>query len=134
MSMRSFVRPTTAFRSAAAAVPRTAARTFASSALRGEYVSPWGINSMNKFSEEEEMLRSTVRRFAQDKVAPLVSEMDEQEKMNPDIIKGLFEQGLMAIETDPDHGGAGSSFTAAIIAIDGACSSQWDADHRACPH
>jgi len=33
------------------------------------------------------------------------------------IIKGLFEQGLMGIETSADHGGSEMSFMAAIIAI-----------------
>jgi alkylation response protein AidB-like acyl-CoA dehydrogenase len=63
--------------------------------------------------------------------------MDENESMDPIIIQGLFEQGvgysgvfiptvfftlssfqLMGIETNPDFGGSGSSFTSAIIAIE----------------
>ena len=36
----------------------------------------------------------TVRRFAQDVVAPKVREMDENESMDPAIITGLFEQGV----------------------------------------
>lgn len=59
-----------------------------------------------------------VQRFAEDVVAPRVEQMDEAEKMDSAIIKGLFEQGLMAIETDPEHGGAGGSFTSAIIVIE----------------
>jgi short-chain 2-methylacyl-CoA dehydrogenase len=35
-----------------------------------------------------------VRRFAQDVVGPKVREMDENEKMDPAIIQGLFEQGV----------------------------------------
>ncbi|KAG8896958.1 hypothetical protein FRC01_011547 [Tulasnella sp. 417] len=64
------------------------------------------------------MLRESVKRFAEDVVAPKVREMDENETMDPEIIKGLFEQGLMGIETSADHGGAESSFTAAVIAIE----------------
>ncbi|EIM85459.1 mitochondrial acyl-CoA dehydrogenase [Stereum hirsutum FP-91666 SS1] len=64
------------------------------------------------------MLREAVRRFSQDVVAPKVREMDENEQMDPSIITGLFEQGLMGIETSADHGGAESSFTSAIIAIE----------------
>lgn len=68
--------------------------------------------------------------------------MDEAEKMDPSIIKGLFEQGvsrniplsplsamqgpalttqsqLMGIETSFDHGGSDASFTSAILAIEG---------------
>ncbi|EED83746.1 predicted protein [Postia placenta Mad-698-R] len=44
--------------------------------------------------------------------------MDEAEMMEPELIKALFEQGLMGIETSTDHGGAGSSFMSAIIAIE----------------
>lgn len=44
--------------------------------------------------------------------------MDENEMMDPSIVKGLFEQGLMGIETSADHGGAEMSFTSAIIAIE----------------
>lgn len=69
-------------------------------------------------TEEEQMLQEAVRRFAQDVVGPKVQEMDENEKMDPAIIKGLFDQGLMSIETDPDLGGAGGSFTSAIIVIE----------------
>ncbi|OCH87686.1 mitochondrial acyl-CoA dehydrogenase [Obba rivulosa] len=64
------------------------------------------------------MLRDSVARFAQEVVAPKVREMDEKEMMDPAIIKALFEQGLMGIETSADHGGAESSFTSAIIAIE----------------
>ena len=78
----------------------------------------------------------SVKRFASDVVEPKVREMDEQENMDPSIIKGLFEQGvrqlrilnthygrliffqLMGIETATEYGGAGGSFTSAIIAIE----------------
>lgn len=64
------------------------------------------------------MLKETVRRFAEDAVAPMVRTMDEQEMMEPSIIRGLFENGFMGIETSEDHGGAGASFTSAILAIE----------------
>lgn len=64
------------------------------------------------------MLKDAVRRFAEDVVAPKVHDMDENEKMDPEIIKGLFEQGLMAIETSADLGGADGSFMAAILVIE----------------
>jgi len=51
-------------------------------------------------------------------VEPKVREMDENEMMDPAIIQGLFEQGLMGIETSSEHGGAEASFTSAILAIE----------------
>ncbi|PWN96073.1 putative acyl-CoA dehydrogenase short-branched chain precursor [Tilletiopsis washingtonensis] len=106
--------------SRAVASPAAApSRAFSGSACRSnDFESPFGINSLAKLSDEEEMLREAVRRFATEVVEPKVREMDENEKMDPAIIKGLFEQGLMGIETSQDHGGAGCSFTAAIIVIE----------------
>ncbi|ODN73955.1 hypothetical protein, variant [Cryptococcus amylolentus CBS 6039] len=74
--------------------------------------------SLWNFTEEEYMLRETVRRFAQDVIAPKVQEMDENELMSPDIIQGLFDNGLMGIETSADHSGSECSFTGAIIAVE----------------
>ncbi|KAF8164918.1 putative acyl-CoA dehydrogenase short-branched chain precursor [Crassisporium funariophilum] len=74
--------------------------------------------SLSTYTDEEQMLREAVKRFATDVVAPKVREMDENESMDPSIIQGLFDQGLMGIETNADHGGAEASFTAAIIAIE----------------
>ncbi|TFK56274.1 acyl-CoA dehydrogenase NM domain-like protein [Heliocybe sulcata] len=92
---------------------RLSSRAFSCSARRGSEV-----NSLHTFTDEENMLRESVQRFAQDVVAPKVREMDEAERMDPEIIKSLFEQGLMGIETSADHGGAESSFTSAIIVIE----------------
>ena len=36
----------------------------------------------------------SVRRFAVDVVGPKVREMDENERMDPEIIKACFEQGV----------------------------------------
>ncbi|KAG8715701.1 hypothetical protein FRC08_010257 [Ceratobasidium sp. 394] len=100
------------------AVRPVVARCFSASVVARSEHEPSGLSSLNNFTEEETMLRDVVSRFAKDVVAPRVREMDEAEKMDPTIVKGLFENGLMGIETSPDHGGAGSSFTSAIIAIE----------------
>lgn len=35
-----------------------------------------------------------VRKYAQERIAPLVSKMDEESHMDKDVIKSLFEQGV----------------------------------------
>ncbi|KAF9458007.1 acyl-CoA dehydrogenase/oxidase [Collybia nuda] len=94
----------------------TAVRTFTSSpCVRSEgLVMP----SLDNFTEEEQMLREAVRRFATDVVGPKVRDMDENESMDPAVIQGLFDQGLMGIETSAELGGSESSFTSAIIAVE----------------
>ncbi|KIY45146.1 acyl-CoA dehydrogenase NM domain-like protein [Fistulina hepatica ATCC 64428] len=94
-------------------VLRHSSRSFVTSRPRHSEFKP-----LDMFSEEEEMLRESVQRFAAQEIAPKVREMDENEMMDPSIVRALFDQGLMGIEISPDLGGAGSSFTSAIVAIE----------------
>lgn len=73
---------------------------------------------LTMLSEEEEMMRDTVTRFATEKIQPLVSEMDQKSEMDESIIDGMFEQGLMAIEVDADYGGANSSFFVSCLVVE----------------
>ncbi|KNE54878.1 hypothetical protein AMAG_00824 [Allomyces macrogynus ATCC 38327] len=109
-------------RSIATAAVRSAARVAAPqrafSATPRALSAETGINSLHTFSEEENMMREAAARFANEKVKPLVTKMDEEEKMDPSIIKGLFEQGFMGIEVPEQYGGTGSTFTSAIVVIE----------------
>uniref|UniRef100_A0AAY4A4M6 Short/branched chain specific acyl-CoA dehydrogenase, mitochondrial n=1 Tax=Denticeps clupeoides TaxID=299321 RepID=A0AAY4A4M6_9TELE len=73
---------------------------------------------LQTFSEEEGMMMDAVKKFAQERIAPFVSKMDENSKMDDEVIRGLFEQGLMGIEIDPAYGGTGSSFFSSILVIE----------------
>ncbi|KAF9498257.1 acyl-CoA dehydrogenase NM domain-like protein [Pleurotus eryngii] len=96
--------------------PSLRCRTFASTSLARSDAPT--VTSLDTFTEEEVMLRDAVQKFATEVVGPKVRDMDENEMMDPSVISGLFEQGLMGIETSADHGGAESSFTSAIITIE----------------
>ncbi|GFZ44980.1 hypothetical protein JCM24511_02706, partial [Saitozyma sp. JCM 24511] len=74
--------------------------------------------SLWNFTEEENMLRETVKRFAEEVVGPRARDMDEKEMMDPEVIQGLFDNGLMGIETPADLSGSECSFTSAIIAVE----------------
>jgi alkylation response protein AidB-like acyl-CoA dehydrogenase len=69
-------------------------------------------------SEDEIILRDSVRQFAEGKVKPLVKEMDEQAKLPRHLIDELFELGVMAIEIPEAHGGAGGTFFHAVLAVE----------------
>ncbi|ORZ33600.1 acyl-CoA dehydrogenase/oxidase [Catenaria anguillulae PL171] len=105
-----------AVRAVAAASARPIHRTFTASTVARSSVT--GLNSLNTLTEEEAMMKEAAARFAREKVKPLVMKMDEEEKMDPSIIKGLFEQGFMGIEVPEEYGGSGSSFTSAIAVIE----------------
>ncbi|PVU95812.1 hypothetical protein BB561_001583 [Smittium simulii] len=75
-------------------------------------------SSLRNLTEEEGMMREAAAKFASSVVAPKVSEMDEREATDPSIVKGLFEQGFMGIETPIELGGTGASFTSAILVVE----------------
>ncbi|KAJ1536993.1 hypothetical protein HK096_005524, partial [Nowakowskiella sp. JEL0078] len=77
-----------------------------------------GLTSLHDLTDEEEMLKNLVRKFAQEKIKPKVRQMDESESMDKEIIQGLFDNGLMSIETPIEYGGSGASFTSAILVIE----------------
>ncbi|MGA8089176.1 MAG: acyl-CoA dehydrogenase [Terracidiphilus sp.] len=69
-------------------------------------------------TEEERMFFATVRKFAQETIAPAVRTMDDDQQFAPGLIKKLFELGLMGIEIPEELGGAGGSFFDAVLAIE----------------
>jgi hypothetical protein len=73
---------------------------------------------VTSLSEEEEMFRSSVAKFAKDVIAPRVREMDENSHMDTAVLKGLFDNGLMGVETSPEMGGSGGSFMSACVVIE----------------
>ena len=70
------------------------------------------------FTEEEEMMRDAVSRFAQDVIAPRVRSMDENQKMDTAVIDGMHANGLLGVEIDEEFGGGGFGFTAALIVVE----------------
>jgi short-chain 2-methylacyl-CoA dehydrogenase len=76
------------------------------------------IPSLYTLTDDEQMLKESVAKFAKEVVGPKVKEMDEKEMMDPAIMQGMFDQGLMGIEVDTEYDGAGCSFMSAILAVE----------------
>jgi alkylation response protein AidB-like acyl-CoA dehydrogenase len=73
---------------------------------------------LTAYSEDEQMFRASVREFAEGELRPRVEEMDERAKMDPAVIRQLFDLGLMGVETPEEYGGAGANFFTAIIGVE----------------
>ena len=73
---------------------------------------------LTTLSEDEQMFRASVREFAEGELRQRVEHMDEQAKLDPDLIKECFDLGIMGIETPEEFGGAGASFFTAILAVE----------------
>jgi len=58
-------------------------------------------------TEEQTMLRDSIRDFARERLAPLAEEADQQGFTHPEILKELAELGYCGIITPPEYGGAG---------------------------
>lgn len=76
------------------------------------------MNPLSRLSEEEGLFFNTVQAFARERIAPRVAAMDEQGAIDPELITALFELGVMGVELGAEHGGAGSSFFNAILAVE----------------
>src|SRR5580698_3553411 len=73
---------------------------------------------LTQLTEEEKMFQSAVRRFARERIAPHVREMDEAGEFRKDIIQEFFKLGIMAIDVPEEYGGSGGYFFQSILAIE----------------
>jgi hypothetical protein len=74
--------------------------------------------ALTQLSEEENLFYTTVRQFAEEKIAPFVRTMDDEQHLAPGLVEQLFELGLMGIEIPEELGGAGGSFFDSVLAIE----------------
>ncbi|CAM5500854.1 isovaleryl-CoA dehydrogenase [Aquamicrobium terrae] len=65
-----------------------------------------------------EALRDTVRRFAQERIAPLAAEIDRTNEFPPHLWAELGALGLLGITADPDYGGSGMGYLAHVVAME----------------
>ena len=83
-----------------------------------ESISDGAMNSLNSFTEDEQMLRDAAADFAQSSVAAKVDQMEGNCKLDGNLIKEFFDMGLMSIEVPETYNGGGGNFMMAILAIE----------------
>lgn len=69
-------------------------------------------------TQEQEILRETVREFALQEIAPHSLEWDEQQKFPVEVMRKLGELGMMGVLVDPQYGGAGLGYLEYAIVIE----------------
>ncbi|MBI2963266.1 MAG: acyl-CoA dehydrogenase [Deltaproteobacteria bacterium] len=75
-------------------------------------------HALTTLTDEERQFQETIRAFAEERVRPLVEKMDEEQKLDPALVGGVFDLGVMGIEIPQELGGAGASFFMSILAIE----------------
>jgi len=73
---------------------------------------------LTNLTEDEVLFRDNVRQFAEEKLRPLVREMDEKQVFDHGLIEQFFQLGLMGIEIPEQYGGSAGSFFEAILAVE----------------
>jgi butyryl-CoA dehydrogenase/short/branched chain acyl-CoA dehydrogenase len=76
------------------------------------------MQPLTQLSEEEQMFRDVVRRFARQEIAPLVRKMDEEAKLDAGLLRKIFAQGFMGIDVPEEYGGQGGSFFQSVLMIE----------------
>ena len=71
-----------------------------------------------ELSDEQELIRRTVREFAETKVAPVAEELDREARFPYELVAELGELGLMGLPIPEEYGGAGGDTVSYAIAIE----------------
>lgn len=69
-------------------------------------------------TDEQKMLKKTVRDFAEKEIKPTRAEFDENEEYPIDILRRLGEMGIMGMAVPPEYGGSGADVISYAIAIE----------------
>ena len=75
-------------------------------------------NPLTTLTEDEVLFRDNICQFAEEKIRPLVKEMDEKGVFEKDLLHDFFQLGLMSIEIPEQYGGGGAKFFESILAVE----------------
>lgn len=71
-----------------------------------------------ELNEEQQIIRDTIREFAQNRVKPFIMEFDEAQKFPSEIMSELGELGFLGILVPEEYGGAGLGYIEYVIVIE----------------
>lgn len=95
---------------------------------------------LNFMEEEHYLLRESVRKFANNEIAPLAEEIDRADEMPEDLFAKMGRLGILGITIPEEFGGAGSDLLAGVIAgeelarVSPAVSLSYGAHSNLCAH
>lgn len=68
--------------------------------------------------EDVDQLRETVRRFSQERIAPLAGQIDESNQFPMHLWQEMGALGLLGMTANPDFGGTGMGYLAHAVAME----------------
>ena len=69
-------------------------------------------------TEEHDMIRKSVRDFAEREIRPVAKELDEKGEFSIELTRGMGEIGLFGIRTPKEYGGLDMDTLAYVIAVE----------------
>lgn len=71
-----------------------------------------------ELTEEQRLLQQTVRQMAQERIAPRVQEIDQEDQLPEDILGLLHDQGLISLRVPEEYGGGGVDVTTLCLVLE----------------
>jgi short/branched chain acyl-CoA dehydrogenase len=68
--------------------------------------------------DEHELLRRTVREFAEERIAPVAEELDREHRFPYELVAELAELGLLGIPLPEEYGGSGGDTLGYAVAVE----------------
>jgi glutaryl-CoA dehydrogenase (non-decarboxylating) len=68
-----------------------------------------------KLTEEQQMMRDSARKFARDRLAPLVNEDEKAHRFRPELVQEMGELGMLGAIIDEKWGGTGAGWLASAV-------------------
>ncbi len=69
-------------------------------------------------NSDQELLRQTIRDFAEKEILPVRQKLDEKEEFSVDLTLKMGELGLFGMTADPTYGGQGLDYLSYVIAVE----------------
>jgi len=69
-------------------------------------------------TEQHELIRKSVRDFAEREIKPIAKELDDKQEFSVDLTLKMGEMGLFGLVVSPDYGGQGLDYLSYIITVE----------------
>lgn len=71
-----------------------------------------------KLSDREELLKKTIREYAEKEISPKMDEMEETGEFPVDLLPSMGRMGILGVITPPEYGGTGLGQLARVLVLE----------------
>jgi butyryl-CoA dehydrogenase len=70
------------------------------------------------FTEDQELIREQVRRFAEERIRPGVEERDREHRFPEEVLREMADLGLFGMTVEEKYGGAGADMLSYLLTVE----------------